>query len=262
LVELALQKDLAWMEKDLRGLTRHAALYAGLGDPEELPALGLENLKCHLLPREVFPAWTEVNFKRAVDAAREAMRGLAVGLVDRVGEILQIRRQVKQDMAAHAAQATPLKGAPAQVVSLKDFSQLGSWTAPASVQPGPAAAASRWEQELNGLLPERFLTTTPCERLEHLPRYLKALQVRMERARLNPRKDQDKARWVAPYVEAWRGLAAQQAPTATAARELDRFRWMIEEYKVSIFAQELGTAFPVSAKRMEEALVELRRWFA
>jgi ATP-dependent helicase HrpA len=87
---------------------------------------------------------------------------------------------------------------------------------------------------------------------------LKALLVRSERAALNPVKDQERVRQVAPYVEALRKLRAEPPRTLAARREIETFRWMIEEFKVSVFAQELGTAMPVSAKRLDQQL-ELTR---
>jgi len=108
--------------------------------------------------------------------------------------------------------------------------------------------------ELAALLPPDFLERIPFPRLEHLPRYLKALRLRGERAALNPLKDQERARQLAPYVAALRQWESA-AELPSAARQLvEEFRWMVEEYKVSLFAQELGTAFPVSPKRLEEHL--------
>jgi ATP-dependent helicase HrpA len=101
-------------------------------------------------------------------------------------------------------------------------------------------------------MPANFLTATPFEQIPHLFRYLKALQIRMERAALNPLKDQERARQLAPYLEILR-KAAEQPPSGAEARvEFEKFRWMVEEFKVSLFAQELGTAQPVSPKRLDE----------
>jgi ATP-dependent helicase HrpA len=87
---------------------------------------------------------------------------------------------------------------------------------------------------------------------------LKALLTRIDRAALNPAKDQERARQIAPYVTALTQLEAQPPRTAEARREREEFRWMIEEFKVSLFAQELGTAVPVSAKRLDEKWERVR----
>jgi len=84
------------------------------------------------------------------------------------------------------------------------------------------------------------------------------LYTRAERAALNPAKDLERARQLAPYREAFQQLAAAP-PKSEAARQAAReFRWMLEEFKVSLFAQELGTAFPISPKRLEEQWARIR----
>jgi len=102
-------------------------------------------------------------------------------------------------------------------------------------------------EDLAALLPPDFLRTTPFERVPHLPRYLKGLQARAERARRDPAKDATRAAELAPFVAAARKVGGR-------AGEL---RWLVEEFRVSLFAQELGTAEPVSAVRLERMLREL-----
>jgi len=101
--------------------------------------------------------------------------------------------------------------------------------------------------DLAALLPPDFLRTTPFERVQHLPRYLKGLQARAERAKRDPTKDAARAAELAPFVAAVKKLGNR-------AGEL---RWLVEEFRVSLFAQELGTAEPVSAVRLERMLREL-----
>jgi ATP-dependent helicase HrpA len=100
----------------------------------------------------------------------------------------------------------------------------------------------------------RFLERIAYDRLTHLPRYLKALLIRAERAALNPAKDQNRLRQLAPYQAALKKLQAQPGRSPEAQRQIAAFRWMIEEFKVSLFAQELGTAMPVSPKRLDQQL--------
>ncbi len=90
-----------------------------------------------------------------------------------------------------------------------------------------------------------------------MPRYLKALATRMERAKLNPVKDKERAQQVAPYLARLKALRANPPAAHEARQRVEEFRWMVEEFKVSLFAQELGTAFPVSPKRMEEHLLRM-----
>jgi ATP-dependent helicase HrpA len=109
-------------------------------------------------------------------------------------------------------------------------------------------------QDLANLAGSRFLERIGYDRLAQLPRYLKAMLVRAERAALNPAKDQERLRQLKPYQDALAKVLAEPARSPSARREREAFRWMIEEFKVSLFAQELGTAFPVSAKRLDQQL--------
>lgn len=101
-------------------------------------------------------------------------------------------------------------------------------------------------EDLAVLLPPDFLKTTPFERVAHLPRYLRGMQVRAERARRDLAKDAARAAELAPFVAAVKKLGGR-------AGEL---RWLVEELRVSLFAQELGTAEPVSAVRLARLLQE------
>ena len=90
-----------------------------------------------------------------------------------------------------------------------------------------------------------FLRTTPWLRVEQMPRYLRALKVRTERWRKNPAKDAERAKEIAPFA----------AEAAKRGRD-DPARWLVEELRVSLFAQELGTAEPVSVVKVQRALRE------
>lgn len=102
------------------------------------------------------------------------------------------------------------------------------------------------EEDLKRLMPENMLLVTDHAQLKHLPRYLKAMMIRAERASLNPAKDKDKALAIADF-EGWQNEIIDE--------NRETFRWLFEEYRVSVFAQELGTAVPVSAKRLEALLM-------
>lgn len=98
------------------------------------------------------------------------------------------------------------------------------------------------EADLARLIPSDLLAKTPHEQLTHLPRYLKAMQIRNERWMNNPAKDADKAAVIGDYA-GWEN----HVPKA----DHETFRWLLEEFRVQVFAQELGTAQPVSVKRLE-----------
>lgn len=245
LVELAIQKDLAWLEKDLRALNRYDSLYAPLGDSAGLRDTALEHLKRHLFPAEPLPALTRPHFDSAVTEARQRLSGLGVQFLDRLGNVLQLRQQVQQRLGAVAAAPQP------RAQTLSSLSQLGS--------PTVARTSNPLVDELNCLVSSRFLERINYDRLAHLPRYLKALLIRAERAALNPAKNQDRLRQLAPYVDALKKLQADAAPSRARRRQIEFFRWMVEEFKVSLFAQELGTAVPVSPKRLNEQLEVIRQ---
>jgi len=241
LVALALQKDLAWLHKDLRALAQFGPLLGNFGTMEELCDSAFENLQRHILPSEVFPALTEAHFRAAVEESRSRLPGLAAKLMDHVGTILKVRQEILRRCGAVTAPQTT------RPQTLSDLKQLGS-------APAPNRHANPWAEELTALLPPNFLQTVQFSQLPHLPRYLKALLIRIERATLNPAKDQERARLLAPYLEMLRKFAAHSPASADSARQREIFRWMVEEYKVSVFAQELGTAFPISPKRLDEQL--------
>lgn len=245
LVSLAVQKDLAWLHKDLRALKLHEPLLAGFTNLDALTEQAFEHLHRFVLPAEVFPALTQAHFDAAVALARARLPGLAVRFVDQLGMILKQRQEVARRCGAGPKPA-PKPEAGKSLRSLADLLPA------ALVTPAANASANLWSAELAALLPPDFLAITPYERLPHLPRYLKALSIRIERGTLNPAKDRERQQQVAPYVEIVRSFASKPAPTPEIAQARVRFRWMVEEFKVSLFAQELGTAEPISAKRLDE----------
>jgi ATP-dependent helicase HrpA len=135
--------------------------------------------------------------------------------------------------------------------TLHSLQQLG--TPAGGKQESPLSA------ELLALVPPRFPERVSFDRLVQLPRYLKALLTRIERAALNPVKDQERVRQLQPYVDALRRFEAASTRNEGFLREVEELRWMLEEFKVSLFAQELGTAFPVSAKRLEQKIELVRK---
>ena len=250
LLQRELQKDLAWLEKDLRSLARLAPLCAGFVEIDKLQETALENLKNYLASGADLPELKESLFRSAVQQARERLPGLASRLVDLVDAILKQRAEIVRRFGAVAAKspASPRPG------TLKDLRLLG-----ATPTPSPAASQSgSIATELGALLPPDFLVRVAFERLQQFPRYLKALTTRAERAALNPVKDQERARLIQPYRSALEGLQAQAVKAPDAAPQVEEFRWLLEEYKVSVFAQELGTALPVSPKRLDQSLEKIR----
>jgi len=106
------------------------------------------------------------------------------------------------------------------------------------------------ERELAALLAADFLRVTPYAQLAQLPRYLKAMKLRADRWRKNSAKDAERAAQLAPYAAAAAKLRDREGGEA--------LRWLIEEFRVSLFAQELGTAEPVSAVKLDRALAAVQ----
>lgn len=106
-------------------------------------------------------------------------------------------------------------------------------------------------EQLAWLVFPGFAETVPSAQLLHVPRYLEACRVRLQRAPSNPAGDQRKLAEFAPHWQRYAQLTAQaELPRHDRAR-LAEYRWLLEEFRVSLFAQELRTPVPVSAKRLD-----------
>jgi ATP-dependent helicase HrpA len=116
-------------------------------------------------------------------------------------------------------------------------------------------------EQLAGLVYAGFARTLPLARLREIPRYLKAMAVRAERLAHDPRRDQARMMQVHEFLAAWRALAGEWSLRDRGVvpdPALDQLRWLIEELRVQLFAQELGTAEPVSEKRLRRIVEGLR----
>jgi ATP-dependent helicase HrpA len=122
-----------------------------------------------------------------------------------------------------------------------------------SGQPGaPRASLDDVRTQLAHLVPAGLFARVPRERLAHVPRYLKAIQVRLDRLPNGPQKDQAKAAQVLPFWNDWLRQREGGATPRIAEEDLEAFRWLIEEYRVSVFAPELRAVVPVSPQRLTE----------
>jgi len=219
--EMALGKDIAWLEKELRGMDNGRAIPVAKG----------------------FSALDAIATKPAAVA----------------GTIAPLSQQAHQHILAHALRLDPVLPLTQKRFTTmcenakRDFPLLAHRVRDLlktceDFKTKILAAKHRYpglEQDLARLLPPDVLLVTPHAQLQHLPRYLKAVMMRAERATNNAAKDKDKALAVSDFAD-W------QREVRESNREA--FRWLYEEYRVSIFAQELGTAQPVSIKRLEALL--------
>ncbi|MFC1859248.1 ATP-dependent RNA helicase HrpA [Thermodesulfobacteriota bacterium] len=115
--------------------------------------------------------------------------------------------------------------------------------------------------ELTKLVPESFMDLYDLPRMIHIQRYLKALEIRAQRGIVNLEKDQFRAIDLKIYQRRLREILKDLSPAISEEKKsmIEEFFWLIEEFKVSLFAQELKTPFPVSKKRLDEKLKEIER---
>ncbi|MBX7211060.1 MAG: DUF3418 domain-containing protein [Verrucomicrobiaceae bacterium] len=214
LAESVLGKDIAWLQKELRSLEPAPAKSpqpASLQDAfskltatpsPTRPSSAQDHILAHALRLNPLLPLTEKRFRELCEKVRKELPALTHRVRALLGQINEMRAKIL---------AYPKK------------------------YPGLDADLAR-------LLPPDLLAKTPHEQLQHLPRYLKAILIRAERAANNPAKDADKAVLIADF-DHWES----HVPNS----QHETFRWMLEEYRVSVFAQELGTAQPVSQKRLD-----------
>jgi ATP-dependent helicase HrpA len=162
-------------------------------------------------------------FNRRLDEGRASLEQVGARLLETIRGIFRERRAVRAAMDAAAAN-------PASALALADVNA-----------------------QLAMLLPPDFIESTPHPWLGHVPRYLKAIARRLGRLPAEARRDEELASRVRPFVAALKSLRAER-PGSGSQTELTRLRWMIEELRVSLFAQDLKTSMRISEPRLLEQL--------
>ena len=119
-----------------------------------------------------------------------------------------------------------------------------------------AAAQADVQSQLQALVHKRFIAETDHVQLAHFPRYLRAIQVRLEKLRADPARD---ARLMTEWQQAAAPWHRAQKSGARSDPKMQEFRWLLEELRVSLFAQELRTPMPVSAKRLQKVWESIQR---
>jgi ATP-dependent helicase HrpA len=163
---------------------------------------------------------------------------------------------------ARCAEAKSRLGLLAQEICRLVSLVLSEWQALTKKLPAcktHAAAVKDIEAQVARLMGKRFVAATPFERLQHYPRYLKAAALRLDKLKADPARD---ARLAAEYAPLWTNYerrAAQLAKQGVVDENLEQFRWLLEELRVALFAQELKTPTPVSAKRLQKTWEGLAR---
>jgi ATP-dependent helicase HrpA len=177
----------------------------------------------------------------------------------------------KNDFYAHAAKAGPQILAGGRQLLESTLAVLAAyWEARSLIfkiqsgYGGNANAVKFFEELINGLVslvPENFFEIYDQNQFTHLERYIKAALIRAQRAPVDFEKDQAKANEIRKFADGLNGLLKALTPTVSAEKRqaIEDYFWLLEEYKVSVFAQELKTAIPVSAKRLAEKLGQIER---
>ena len=216
LVALQLRDAVKYLEKNLPDLQKTAVLYMALGSSEELRDQIVEVALDRAFLVDPIPA-DAVAFARRLDEGRGRLTLIA-------GEVARVAAGVLADLVAAQKK-------------LKD------------ARP-PKDVADDIAAQLERLVPKRFLAVTPWPRLGHVPRYLKAIVMRLDKLKGDPARDASRLAELRPLEQ----RHAKKLAERRGARDprLEEFRWWLEELRVSLFAQELKTPQPVSAKRLEK----------
>jgi ATP-dependent helicase HrpA len=223
LVALQLRDALKYLEKNIPDLQRMAAAYMPLGTAEELRSQIVELALERAFLAEPKPT-DAASFTRRIDEGRGRLTLIAHEVARSAGSIL----------LEYAAALRKLKDARA-----------------------PKEVADDVATQLARLMPKRFIASTPWPQLAHLPRYLKAVTLRLDKLRADPARDAQRLAELRPLEQRCVRALAERKGVADA--RLDEFRWLLEELRVSLFAQELRTPQPVSVKRLEKAWAQLTR---
>jgi ATP-dependent helicase HrpA len=128
-----------------------------------------------------------------------------------------------------------------------------------AIEKASPAAFQDIGQQLGRLLAKGWLARTPWERLQHLPRYLKAASLRLDKLRADPARDARLSAELGSLERPYRQWVASKSRLGPLGEDFEQFGWLIEELRVSLFAQELKTPVPVSSKRLAKLWQTLAR---
>jgi ATP-dependent helicase HrpA len=123
--------------------------------------------------------------------------------------------------------------------------------------PALAPAAADMRAQLTGLVHPGFLTAKGVRRLDDVARYVEGIQRRLDALARDPVRDRERMERVVQVLQVYRQRLRMLPPTRRDAAAVRRIPWMIEELRISEFAQALGTAYRVSAQRVLRAIDDL-----
>jgi ATP-dependent helicase HrpA len=172
------------------------------------------------------PAWDEAGFGRLLAAVRSGLPAATLDVVSSVERVLSVANQVEGRLAELA-------------------------------NPAFSPAVHDVRAQLDALVHPGWVTATGRRRLPDVHRYVRAMVHRLDRLPSNLAADTDHLQTVARVTTTWHE-ALDRSPAGRPDPDLSAIRWMLEELRVSLFAQSLGTPYPVSEKRVLRAIDELR----
>ena len=221
LFALQIKDALKYLEKNIPDLQKMAVAYMPLGTADELRQQIIEVALDRAFLMDPLPS-DELSFKKRIDEGRGRLTLIA-------NEVARLAGVILIEFAAATRKIKDTKNAP--------------------------EATADCAQQLQRLVPKRFLALTPWTQLQHYARYLKAIVLRLEKWRADPARDGAKLLELKPQEQRYWRLVAERKG-AVDDRMLE-FRWLLEELRVSFFAQELRTPQPVSVKRLDKAWTQL-----
>jgi ATP-dependent helicase HrpA len=204
-----------------------ALLAQGLATPTQLgDQLAQKVFEQVFVADDAPPVRTRAAFDARLQGGRAEVVDASAALVAAVRKTLELRRKLMTRLAATPA----------------------AWS----------RATSEIRSQLDALIQPDFVRATPPDQLRELPRYVEAMSVRLDKLRDGQGRDTALAAQVQPYWERYRTLPADAREHAPATSAVVRFRWMIEELRVSLFAQALGTRERISPQRLEKQWEQVR----
>ncbi|AOJ86352.1 ATP-dependent RNA helicase HrpA [Burkholderia sp. MSMB0856] len=223
LFALQLKEPIKFLEKNLPGLREMAMQYMSLGTQDELRDQLIDTALDRACLQDPLPD-DDATFHARRDEGRSRLNLLAQEIARLVGQIL----------AEYAGLAKKLAQA-------KPFAQ----------------AHADLQQQLAALVGKRFVIDTPYVQLAHFPRYLKGIALRIDKLKADPARDAKQSGELLPLVQQYQRAVSQRGGVADS--RLAEFRWLLEELRISLFAQELRTPMPVSVKRLHKVWESMQR---
>ncbi len=221
LCALQIKDALKYLEKNIPDLQKMSVAYMQLGTADELKSQIIDVALDKAFLLDPLPTNAD-DFKRRIDEGRGRLTLIANDVARLCGTIL-----IEYATAAR---------------KIKDTKTAPEATADAA-------------QQLARLMPKRFLTATNFTQLQHFPRYLKAITLRLEKHRADPARDALRLSELKPQEQRFIRLLAERKGVLDV--RLAELRWLLEELRVSFFAQELRTPQPVSTKRLDKVWAQL-----